>query len=156
MADWTRHRCQGVPVTWQKPAAPPQGWVVGVAAKGDTLAQLAKDAGKLAADIAAANGVPMPPQPKKPGCQWGRDVAEWVLGTGGVRLPVVAGQLNACEPGKGHVALVEGQRIILPPGVRPPPFTTTPTTPKRAAKVGAGLFAGLALAWLAFKKKVPT
>ncbi|MCC7108010.1 MAG: hypothetical protein IT382_01870 [Deltaproteobacteria bacterium] len=125
-------------MTWFPPAKQPEGWCLSVLQKGDTLADLAKAAKLSPVEVAAKNGVPVPPNPAKPGCQWGLDVAAWVLATGGIRLPVVAGQMNKCEPGKGHVAFLPGQKIYLPGGLRPcaapapgaPPVATK--TPRRA------------------------
>ena len=144
-------------MTWAPPTKQPQGYCLSLLAKGDTLAQLAREARKMPTEIAAANGVTPPENPAKASCAWGRDVAAWVLGTGGARMPVVAGQVNTCEPGKGHVAFVVGQKIYLPAGLRPcaHPAPSTPPPKGFAVKAGAGAFAGLAalLLFLSRRKK---
>lgn len=96
---------------------PPQGWQRSVIIVGDTLALLEKAAGVAAHEIAKANGVPWP---GRKSCQWGRDIAAWVLGTGGARQPFVSTSPNTCEPGLGYPTFVPGQTINLPIGVRPP------------------------------------
>lgn len=142
----------------------PAGWCQSVLIAGDTLAVLAKAAKVSPVEVAAANGVPAPKDAGKPGCEWGRDVAAWVLATGGKRLPVVAGQLNTCEPGLGHVSFVPGQRVWLPAGVRacaspkpnvPPSAPSTPPAKVAAGGVMAGGLALFALAALALRRKKP-
>lgn len=116
---------------------PPAGWVLSSLRPGDTLALLEVDARVPAHVIAAGNGVPWP---GKKTCAWGRDVAVWVLSTGGARARVVTGQPNACEPGLGFPMFAPGQRIFLPAGVRVP--STSPPSPPPSRR---GIFAVLAL-----------
>jgi hypothetical protein len=79
---------------------------------GDTLATLATLYRITAADITSHNGV----QGSPGSCVWGRDIARWVLATGGKRCEVVATQPNTCEPGLGFPCFVGGQQILLPAG----------------------------------------
>jgi hypothetical protein len=108
-------------VSWAgTPAAPPEGYELATLRAGDTLADLEAeeaarrglkskaDVDRVCLEITAANGLD---GHKAKSCAWARDVASWVLGTGGQRAPVVATQRNTCEPGKGFPMFVGGQRI---------------------------------------------
>jgi len=143
------------------PAAPPEGYELATLRAGDTLAALEAeeaahrgltskaDVDRVCLEITAANGVD---GHKAKSCAWARDVASWVLGTGGRRAAVVAGQANTCEPGKGYPMFVEGQRIFLPVGLRPrtPNQPAEPPAPSRAKPLR--LFFGLALAAVVGRK----
>lgn len=144
------------------PAAPPEGYELATLRAGDTLADLEAeeaarrglkskaDVDRVCLEITAANGLD---GHKAKSCAWARDVASWVLGTGGERAPVVATQRNACEPGKGFPMFVAGQRIFLPAGLRPraadQPLAETPA-PTRAKPLR--LLFGLGLAALVGRK----
>lgn len=110
----------------------------------DSLADLERELGIPAHEIAKFNGVPWPGRKT---CVWGKDIAAWILdarddvpGKGGFRRPVSSEQPNNCEPGLGHVSFSDGQVINLPIGARPPAKVAPPT---KAKKSNAGLLAFL-------------
>lgn len=117
---------------WQgRPPVAPPGFELAVVARGDSLLAYEQESGLSALKIAEANGVP---NPGRKTCNWGRDVAAWILTTGGIRLNTD----DNC--GGKHVSFVEGQQIYLPVGLRarsgvPPPLVEPGTV--RVAKRSA-------------------
>lgn len=127
-------------MTWSPVTTAPAGWAPGVLRDGDTLASLEAETRISAQDIASANGVPYPGRKT---CTWANDLDEWVLGTGGRRIPSSA---NTCDP-RGYTAFVGGQVIYLPPGTRPAP--TILSAPSSSSSSKGLLYALGALAALA-------
>jgi hypothetical protein len=130
---------------WKGTPPIPVGWELAELKLGDTLLILERDTKLPASRIAEVNGVPWP---GKKTCNWARDVAAWVLATGGERFAPVASEPNTCEPGQGYPHFVVGQRILLPAGVRPraPSSAPPPVSSGVPVKAAGG---GLALAALA-------
>jgi hypothetical protein len=116
-------------MSWQgTPKTPPPGYELAHLLPGDSLAGLEREEAKrrgvsattanlnsIGLEVAAANGVP---NPRSKTCSWARDLAAWILATGGSRNPVDDVVMNACEPGLGFPDFGNDAVIYLPVGLR--------------------------------------
>ena len=155
-------------MSWRgTPPTAPVGYELAQLKSGDTLAQLEVDEAarrgltspadrdRIGLEITRANGVD--PTPSK-SCTWARGVSAWVLGTGGKRGP--ATPENRCEAGAGFAMFVDGQKILLPAGLRPRAAVQPeaalpkPTTSKAWWVVGIGA-AALVVRRLTRTRKAP-